>query len=228
MDTLMSPFEQKGVLVATYKKSQALYALWRTLNNPALLGERERPPAIFSRRFDKLLSVDIPLLPEERAGQAGQDNQFTADQVFLMAVALVIMDSGLGLGATGFFICTARESLKQRYHAIMERPMSWLPEKESSLEKDKRVYLLFQNKDIQEFYPEYDWSKVNGWSGKGRPPLIINPVYVSGLDDLKTYLDTCLQNGTHNHVLVIELAKMASVLTHYLEHAPIVTRGRHK
>ncbi len=228
MDALMSPLEQKGDSVPTYKKSQALYALWRTLSNPALLSERERPPAIFSRRFDKLVSVDIPLLPEERVGQSGKDNQFTADQVFLMAVALVIMDSGLGLGATGFFICTARESLKQRYRAIMEMPMSWLPEKESSLEKDKRVYLLFQNKDIQEFYPKYDWSKVKGWSGTGRPPLIINPVYVQGLDDLKTYLDTCLQNGTNNHVLVIELAKMASVLTHYLEHAPIMTRGRHK
>lgn len=225
MDVLLCPGEQKGVAVATYKKSQALYALWRTLSNPALSGACERPPAIFGRRFDKLVSVNIPLLPEERVGQAGQDNHFTPDQVFLMAVALTIMDSGLGLGATGFFIYHARESLKARYRAIMENPPSPLPEYERD---DKRVYLLFQNRDIQEFYTPRDPKEVEGWVGTGIPPLIINPVYAAGLDGLKDKMATYLQGGYHNHVLVIELAKMASVLTNNLKQAPVAKRGRHK
>ena len=225
MDVLLCPGEQKGTAVATYKKSQALYALWRTLSNPALAGGAERPPGIFGRRFDKLVSVNVPLLPEERVGQAGKDNQFTADQVFLMAVALTIMDSGLGLGATGFFIYHARESLKARYRAIMENPPSPFPEYERD---DKRVYLLFQNRDIQEFYPPIDSGKVEGWAGTGTPPLIVNPVYAVGLDGLKEKMNTYLQGGNYNHALVVELAKMASVLTYNLEHAPIAKRGRHK
>lgn len=216
--------QQKGLLVIGYKKNQAVFALWRTLANPAPHPSLCSAPAIFKRRFDKLLSVDVPLLPDDRVGKPGQDNQFTADQVFLMGVALVLMDSGLGLGAAGFFIHHARKSLQDKYHEIMRNaPFPF----ERNIE-DRNVYLLFQNRDIQEFYPNSDRRSAEGWSGKGQPPLIINPKYASGREKMHQALDGYLQNGTHNHVLVIELAMMAKTLTDNLEKAPVIKRGRQK
>ena len=216
--------QQKGLLVISYKKNQAVFALWKTLANPASRSDLCSAPAIFKRRFDKLLSVHVPLLPEERVGKPGQDNQFTADQVFLMGVALVLMDSGLGLGTVGFFIHHARKSLQDKYHQIM-RNAPFLFERSH---EDRNVYLLFQNRDIQEFYPNSSKGSAEGWLGKGQPPLIINPKYVSGRQKMHQALDGYLQNGTHNHVLVIELAMMAKALTDNLEKAPVVKRGRQK
>ncbi|KXV21868.1 hypothetical protein AD935_05945 [Gluconobacter japonicus] len=217
--------QQRGLLVISYKKNQAVFALWSTLVNPAPHPSLCDAPAIFKRRFDKLLSVGVPLLKDERAGKPGQDNQFTADQVFLMGVALVLIDSGLGLGAAGFFIYYARKSLQDKYHEIMRNaPFPF----ERNIE-DRNVYLLFQNRDIQEFYPNSGKrSADDAWSGKGQPPLIINPKYASGRQKMHQALDGYLQNGTHNHVLVIELAMMAKALTDNLEKAPVVKRGRQK
>lgn len=217
--------QQRGLLVISYKKNQAVFALWSTLVNPAPHPSLCDVPAIFKRRFDKLLSVNVPLLKGERVGKPGQDNQFTADQVFLMGVALVLIDSGLGLGAAGYFIHHARKSLQDKYHEIMRNaPFPF----ERNVE-DRNVYLLFQNRDIQEFYPNSGKrSADDAWSGKGQPPLIINPKYASGRQKMHQALDGYLQNGTHNHVLVIELAMMAKALTDNLENAPVVKRGRQK
>lgn len=185
----------------------------------------ERPSPALGRRLDKLQSVDVPLLKSERGGQAGVDNECTAAQVFLTATALSLMDTGFGLGTAGFFIHHARDSLLLQYDRIMQNRPSWRNEKEP---KDKTVWLLLQNRDLQELYPAYDRSKISGWHGKGLPPLIINPRYAYGRDAMHRELDGYISHSTHRHVLVIELAKMASVLTHYLETAPVLTRGRHK
>lgn len=221
--SLLSVNGRKGDAVPTFKKSQTVHALWQTLRNPAHM--TAPAPALFIRRYDKLLSVNVPLNREERAGQAGYDNEMTAAQVFLMAVALVLMDSGLGLGTAGFFIHHARESLLKQYERIMlpqNRP-SYLNEKDR---EDRTVWLLLQNRDLQELYPAYDRSKIEGWGGKGLPPLIINPQYAFGKNGRNLTLDAYISGGTHNHVLVVELARLASVLTHNLERAPVLRRGR--
>ena len=108
--------KHKGNAVITYKKSQVLYALWNTLRNPA--NYEKKPSPIFARRLDKLQSVNVPLLPEERNGQAGYDNEFTEPQGFLIARALILMESGFGLGTAGFFIHHARNSPLYQYGQI--------------------------------------------------------------------------------------------------------------
>lgn len=215
--------EQKGNAVVTYKKSQVLYALWHTLRNPAV--KEDKPSSTLSNRLDKLQSVYVPLSKEERGGQAGIDNECTAAQAFLTGTALSLMDAGFGLGTAGFFIHHARDSLLLQYDRIMQNRPSWRNQKEA---KDKTVWLLLQNHDLQELYPAYDRSKIEGWTGSGLPPLIINPKYAYGRDAMHQELDGYINHSTHRHLLVVELAKMASVLTHYLETAPVLKRGRHR
>ncbi|MFT8850458.1 hypothetical protein [Acetobacter orientalis] len=213
----------------TYKKSQVLYALWNTLRNPA--NYEKKPSPIFARRLDKLQSVNVPLLPEERTGQAGYDNEFTEPQVFLIAIALILMDSGFGLGTAGFFIHHARPSLLKQYERIMKNKPSALMAHE---DEDKTIWLILQNKDLQELYPAHIMKKyskgdeMNGWSGKGPAPLIINPTYAFGKDRRNKVLDMTVQGGSCSHALVLEIAKMASVLTDTLQTAPVLKRGRHK
>lgn len=215
--------EQKGIVVATFKKSQVLYALWKTLRNSAV--KEDTPSPVLARRLDKLQSVDVPLRKEERAGQAGYDNEVTAAQAFLTATALSLMDANFGLGTAGFFIHHARDSLLEQYERIMQNRPSWINQKE---EEDRTVWLLLQNRDLQEMYPAYNRSKIEGWAGKGLPPLIINPKYAYGRAHMHAELDGYISHSTHRHVLVIELAKMASVLTYHLETAPVLKRGRPK
>ncbi|MFW7268630.1 hypothetical protein ACMAUO_11755 [Gluconacetobacter sp. Hr-1-5] len=212
----LSGKERKETEAVAYKKSQFVRAAWKTLKNRAQFSEDPDPS--FTRRFDKLQAVGVPLTPEERAGGPGHDHELSADQVFLIAVALVLMDSGLGLGTVGFFIHHARASLIDQYTRIMNEMKK----------EDRTVWLMLQNRDLQELYPTRKQTGIAGWVGKGPAPLIVNPKYAFGKEARNKLLDEYTSDSSHNHVLIIELAHLASTLTENLKHAPILRRGRPK
>lgn len=208
----------------TYKKGQVVYAIWNTFGNATCGIDLQKPDKKLGNRIDKLLSAG--LLPDaERGGGPGKDNGFTEEQVFLIALALILMDMGQGLWAAAFFIHHTHDSLLNKYAEIRRNPPSHIAEKDPD---EKMVYLMFQYRDLKEFYPNITKRKVEGWRGSSYPPIVLNPRYATGMEGIRESLKFYIQRGRQCHAEIIEIAKMSSLLLHNLKSAPIPKRGRPK
>jgi len=217
--------------VNSYQKGQAAKALYSSLANAAVTIGMTRVPKTFFNRIDKLVAANVGPRDDGRAGGPGQNNRFSEGDIFLLAVGLMLLDAEIPLGAVGFFMHHARETLLGVHKKIMENPPARCAEKERT---DKMVYLLFNTSGIREFYIDKErtpdrWNELyhfEGWSGKGPAPLFINAKYAFGKKSLYKEIDRRLTGSKSNHVLIIELAQVASRLSYELENTPAAKRGR--
>lgn len=227
----------------TYKRNQVEWALWQLFAGGRF--GKAPPSKVFRTRIKRLLDLDreteeydesdwdhyrYAFLETPPEGQ-GVDASFTAFDVFCLAIALDLLDSGYKQSEILFLLRHIRQDLEKEqariqkhppvlFHRIhaKDRPKSPTYEARGELWADDRVFMLLSKVEMKEVYPD----TVKG-RGKKRP-FIFAPIFCDGIESLKKALHK--MNVQRRKMLVMELAEMTVKLDEELKQAPLVKRGR--
>src|SRR5438445_376546 len=103
-----------GMNTGTYKRGQAVLALWHTFAGPFHVADPVVPSA-FARRVGKFIELGIG--SDERPG-AGTDIVFDLADVFEIGIALDLQDIGLNQLEVARFVMSYRRQLREELAAI--------------------------------------------------------------------------------------------------------------
>jgi hypothetical protein len=219
----------------TYKRNQVEWALWSFFSitrysvTPSI-------PRVFRTRIKRLLEIDRAAEYEEAVERAfidvapegtGTDLQYTRFNVFTLSVALDLLDAGFPQAEIVFLLRHSRKDLEIEFEEMLPK----LPRPRGRLTPDLRPgcptyvlngrkyadcrrFMIVEKLDMKEIYP----------GDRDNYPLIRQPIFAEGIDQLKLELDGL--NHRRRKALVLELANGAALLLEYLAKAPLVTRGR--
>lgn len=213
-----------------------------------------RIPAVFKSRIKKMLNLDrIPgMTPWEDMDDrwafyddpgkgTGREDRFSTSHVFLMGIALGLLDIGLKQSEVIFFLKHMRSTLQGAFDQIHKRagaipPVSdtgrnrrfakhypvakpvWLgPDKMP--QADFTAWMLVRRAENREAYPGFQ-QKI----GRREIPLFMEPSIIFGLEEVKSEVFSHLNQ--YPHAVMVELADLALTVPRYLSEAPAVSRGR--
>lgn len=175
---------------------------------------------------------------DEPGGGAGTEERFSTMHVFLLGIALDLLDLGLKQGEIIFVLKHCRPTLKKQFDEILSIPNAVAP-----IHGTGRQTMWHKHyPDSQPLYQEPGkptsadftwWMVVRRFDRDVYPslanvppttPSFMEPEYFQGLEALKNYLFMYLCN--HRQAVVIELADRARTLPRFLVEAPQIGRGR--
>lgn len=243
-----------------WTRSQVEHALWRHIVTHKDWGTDpnklvDRMPQVFRSRVKKLLNLDrIPdmtpwpdLLKDIWAFYdgppqgTGSEERFSTVHVFVLGIALDLLNVGLKQSEVIFFVKHAREFLEKALIEI-HNETDWIApvhrttrqlslhrdhpksspiflEQKSQPFADFTAWMIVQRIENQEIFPLLKEKKRDPNS-----PLFMNPEFIVGLEGLKERLFR--RGSSYRHGIFIELADSALTLPEYLAEAPTVRRGR--
>lgn len=219
-----------------YKRSQVESAIWKTMSghNTSV----SEPPKLFRTRTKRLLEIDRAV-PEIAHGFAfsgappdgqGVDVPFTAFDAFCLAIALELLDMGFKQSEIVFLLRHIRQQLKVEFDWITSRIIPLrnvvlaedypdLPSYQDGHKRlaDFRVFTLIQKVELTELQP----------ARKGRQrqePMIYQPVFCRGIEALQSEINH--RDWQFRKALVLELSTTATLVSKFLDEAPVTKRGR--
>jgi hypothetical protein len=186
----------------TYKRGQAVLALWQTFAGPNPVA-----PSTFARRVSKFIELGVGT--GERPG-AGTDIGFDLPAVFEIGIALDLQDTGLNQLEVARFVMIYRRQLREALAAIDLTSSQGLP-----------VLMLLRARAATEPV-RFTENLPMGFSQKQMSWY--EPEFVEGIEGLGERLEKL--GGRDRKRLVIEIGDLALSLAHYLPQMPAKKRGR--
>ena len=190
----------------TYKRGQAVLALWQTcagsfgVANPVA-------PSTFARRVSKFIELGVGT--GERPG-AGTDIGFDLPAVFEIGIALDLQDIGLNQLEVARFVMIYRRQLREALAAI-----------DLTSSQGPPVLMLLRTRAATEPV-RFTENLPMGFSQKQMSWY--EPEFVEGIEGLGERLEKLV--GRDRKRLVIEIGDLALSLAHYLPQMPAKKRGR--
>lgn len=223
-----------------WQRNQVEAALWRyTATAPhggadphGLAGQ---VPRVFRSRVKKLLNLDrIPsMLPWEGlegmwafyagpGGGTGSEDRFSSFDVFMLSVALALLNMGLKQAEVVWVAKHTRPALHKQFRRLHRRPDTTPPisgTARSPRAIHRTLWMVVRREEVQEAQPGFQ-KKI----GERAIPLFLEPEFFEGFDAVSERFSRQLSG--HRHAILIELAEPALALPRYLEEAPVARRGR--
>lgn len=227
----------------TYKRNQIEWTLWRLFRSePSTL---DQPPAVFRNRIKRLLEIDrdverfeeseVParrfaFFDEEPQGR-GSEARFSAFNVFTLALALDLLDTGFKQAEIVFLLRLTFERFEAAYRLIQrnppappdlilatDRPNAPVHLVNDTEYADCRVFVILEKVELTE--------TTSGAPKRARNklPILIEPKVCRGIGELTAELDQ--MGPDFRKVVVLELANLAILVGEWLVKAPLVLRGR--
>lgn len=227
---------------STFRLGQVTWALWRF----AVLGMSAdaTPSAIFRSRIKQLITLDRvgltlskvkkttrpQTLTAHKAEGSGTEATYAEFDAFCLAVALELQAFGLKQGDVMLLMGHLRPQLVQEFRNILENPPpfpthlnqdgSWRTKQQKShAGHDRRVFVVVSRANRSEAFPAFKTSRKAANASIFREPQICH-----GLDALKAALGK--MDHQFRRAFVLEIAQMAARISEFLQHAPVIKRGR--
>jgi hypothetical protein len=191
----------------TYKRGQAVSALWHAFAGPFRVAN-PAVPSTFVRRVGKFIELGVG--SDERPG-AGTDIGFNLAAVFEIGIALNLQDMGLNQLEVARFVMMYRQQLREALGEIDLTQDQGLP-----------FIMVLRARAATEPVRFTDTLPMGSFSGK--QITWYEPEFVKGIESLSKRLEQ-LQGGDCKR-LVIEIRDLALSLAHYLPRMPAKKRGR--
>ena len=191
----------------TYKRGQAVLALWHAFAGPFLVANAV-VPSTFVRRVGKFIELGVG--SDERPG-AGTDIGFDLAAVFEIGIALNLQDIGLNQLEVARFIMTYRRQVREALAAIDLTPDQGPP-----------VIMLIRARAATEPV-RFTETLPKGFSS-GKQITWYEPEFVEGIRSLGKQLEKLGNRDCKR--LVIEIRDLALSLARYLPQMQAKKRGR--
>lgn len=219
-----------------YTRGQVEWALWRYFRIEP--NANDNPPTIFSTRIKRLLELDrvgiegAPGFAFSSAATTGRGSNanFTAFDVFCLAVAMDLLDTGFKQSEIVFFLAFTRSSLEREFRYMMKHPFPLrqnaasedFPELPTYMANgfqyaDGRVYMGTRKVELKEFVSDTT-------SEDQKRPQIQTPLFFRGIEALVSELNA--NPIFYNKLTLIELSQPARRINELLQDAPEIKRGR--
>ena len=228
----------------SYKRGQVEWALWRFFLQGRQVGSE--PQKVFLTRIKRLLELDrgedlgaktetpharfvfADAAPEGK----GTDVGFRPFNAFCLALALDLLDTGFKQSEIVFLLRHIRDDLETWFERILRSPPSGRqrirpkdrPEAPTYVDSrgreyaDCRVFVVINKIEIKEIF------QAPGGRRLASGPLILQPVYCRGIEELHNELDR--MGADYRKAMIIEIAHVAAGIIEILPHAPVMKRGR--
>jgi hypothetical protein len=193
--------------IDTYKRGQAVLALWYAFAGPFRAANPVVPSA-FVRRVGKFIELGVG--SDERPG-AGTDIGFDLAAVFEIGIALNLQDMGLNQLEVARFVMMYRQQLREALGEIDLTPGQGLP-----------FIMVLRARAATEPVRFTDTLPMGSFSGK--QITWYEPEFVKGIESLSKRLEQL--QGRDCKRLVIEIRDLALSLARYLPRMPAKKRGR--
>jgi hypothetical protein len=190
----------------TYKRGQAVLALWQAFAGPFRVANPVVPSA-FARRVGKFIELGVG--SGERPG-AGTDIGFDLAAVFEIGIALDLQDIGLNQLEVARFVMSYRRQLREALAAIDLCPGQGPP-----------VIMLVRARAATE---PVRFTETLPMPFSGSHTIWYEPEFLEGIEGLGNRLEKLGQRDRKR--LVIEIRDLALTLAHYLPQMPAKKRGR--
>jgi len=195
-----------GMNIGTYKRGQAVMALWHTFAGPFHVTNLV-VPSTFARRVSKFIELGVGT--GEQPG-AGTDIGFDLPAVFEIGIALDLQDIGLNQLEVARFVMIYRQELRGALAVIdltsPQRPPVLMLLRARAATEPVRFTETLPMGFSQEQMSWYE------------------PGFVEGIEGLGKQLEEL--GGRDRKRLVIEIRDLALSLAHYLPQMPAKRRGR--
>ena len=191
----------------TYKRGQAVLALWQTFAGPFGVANPVAP-STFARRVSKFIELGVGT--GERPG-AGTDVGFDLPAVFEIGIALDLQDIGLNQLEVARFVMIYRRQLREALAAI-----DLTPGQEPPVIMSIRARAATEPVRFTETLPK-------GFSS-GKQITWYEPEFVKGIESLGKQFEKLRERDRKR--LVIEIRDLALSLAHYLPQMQAKKRGR--
>lgn len=229
----------------TYGRGQVEWALWCSFARARF--NTGDVPRVFRTRIKRLLDIDRDLdltgaeVPPETdyafvapPATEGAEAKYLAVDVFCLAIALDLLDSGFKQSEIVFLMRYLRPELDRCFPALLEPP-SLINRQRYRAEvypdfpfyeyrgrryTDRRLFVLLQKVELTEISPALS-------RGRPRGPVILEPVFCEGAEALGNELHEIMPDR-RRAVTVLELAATAQAVQAWLREAPVIRRGRPK
>jgi hypothetical protein len=221
-----------------YRRGQAEWALWKfaTLDLPS----GDEPVSAFRARVKHLLQLDragalfrsarsAPPVPHALSSAqtlgTGVDAEFTAFDVFCLAIAVDFLRAGFKQSEVVLLMGYLRVSLLGPFDEILANPPAFRSrlgrksEPAVKREHDRRVFLVIQRVEFSEAFPS-----LLGPGRQRKGAIFREPLFCRGIDELYAELDK--MDHLYRRAIVLEIANMAARIVEFLEQAPLMRRGR--
>ena len=226
----------KGDVMAKtiYQRGQMEWALWQHFGNRMGAHAGKPMPRVFANRIKRMLDLDAAKTARVFAadGYEGSGNTAGYDEygVFLMALALVLLDGGLKQSDVLFLLRHLKDRLRIQYTRIQSNPPAPGQMIFSKDRPNSPVHPYHPNMaDCSVFLLIHKVEMLECWTATKRSPdepMILGPKFCYGLEALRKELDRL--NFDYPSETVIEFADMAMQIEGYLKKAPSLKRGRKK
>jgi hypothetical protein len=190
--------------IDTYKRGQAVLALWHTFAGPFRVADPTVPSA-FARRVSKFIELGVG--SGERPG-AGTDIVFDLAAVFEIGIALDLQDIGLNQLEVARFVLLYRRQLREALAAMDLTPGPGPP-----------VLMLLRARAATE---PVRFTETLPFSGK--QTIWYEPEFVERIEGLGKRLEKLRDRDRKR--LVIEISDLARSLAYHLPQMPAKKRGR--
>jgi hypothetical protein len=198
----MSP----NVNIDTYKRGQAVLALWQAFAGPFHVADPV-VPSTFARRVSKFIELGVGT--GERPG-AGTDIGFDLPAVFEIGIALDLQDIGLNQLEVARFVMIYRRQLREALVAMDLTPGQAPP-----------VLMLLRARAATE---PVRFTETLPMGFSQNQMSWYEPEFVEGIEGLVERLEKL--EGRDRKRIVIEIRYLALSLAHYLPQMPAKRRGR--
>lgn len=224
---------------AQWQRNQMTEALWRYAVTAPHWGSdpnrlADQVPKVFQSRVKKMLNLDrIPgMTPwdgldetwafyEEPGQGVGREELFSTFHVFMMSLAIELLNIGIKQSEAIFFLKHMKPTLLKQFRGIQKTidtaPVSGSNRSPQSIQRF--VWMVVRRLESQEAHPGF-MKKI----GEKRVPLFMEPEFFEGFDAVAERF--AKQLSVHRHAILIEIADPALALPGYLSQAPVVRRGR--
>jgi hypothetical protein len=217
----------------TYRRGQAERALWQV----SLAGRpgADKISPTFRTRVKRLLEIDragrfkkaagVLAFSQEKPEGTGIDAEFTAYDVFILALGLDLLRMGFVQSEVVLLMGFLRGNLAGVFAKIIknapdpQRRIGTGRGKSADEQQDRLVFLVLERVDLSEEFPAFHHTGRRGDSPIYKPPKVCH-----GADALKDEL--ARMNQAFRRALILELSYTAAGVSHFLESAPAVRRGR--
>lgn len=227
----------------TYKRSQVEWSLWQAYT-ARIIGLPADMPSGFGTRLKRLLEADRRSIPypgsetpyasyafiDDTPAGRGTDVQYTFANVWLLALAIDMLDAGFNpadiifllrhiRGYLEYELATIRQALPAQDGTVRveQRPDAPLIKKPPHTFADGRVYLVIRKREMKELFPLLTGKLTDH-------PLFEAPLFCYGAEGLRSEIQEFGYSKRWGFIL--EIACMASLLAEFLPRAPIAYRGR--
>jgi len=158
---------------------------------------------------------------DEPGQGTGSEELFSTVHVYLMGMAIELLNIGLKQSEVIFFLKHMRPTLEEVFKSIHSRnsqaPFSGAPNNGSAIHST--AWMLVRREETQEQYPLL-LKKI----GNKKQPLFMVPLFFNGFDEVSEHFARA--SNSHRHVILIEIADLALTLPIYLNETSVARRGR--